>query len=320
MDKETLSKYGWVVIVIIVLVILMSFAAPFGNYFSNSTMAILDSLTNAMAGEAGFVDADKIFSEHFGSINNSNSSATTSYTLEEIEADEHLYAIGKTQPEYVVAEFNDDYTEVVITKNGDESDGLMMDWADMTTGNVQISPMVENVATLQTAVIEEGVASVGGAAFLGMSPDFSERKTFLTSVVFPNSLQTIGAMAFYYCDKLVDMKLPENLTNIEESAFAYCESLKSVVIPKGVTVINREAFGDCSSLEEVTLHDEITRIENHAFNYCDNLKTITIPSSVIFIGVDSFAQATGKETTFYGVTGSYIETWATNKGYAFVAI
>jgi surface protein len=36
MDKETLSQYGWVVIVIIVLAIMIGLASPFGNYISAS--------------------------------------------------------------------------------------------------------------------------------------------------------------------------------------------------------------------------------------------------------------------------------------------
>ena len=54
----------------------------------------------------------------------------TNYSTEEIDDDELLFPIGKTDPYYVVAKFNSDYTEVVISKNGENSDGLMMDWAN----------------------------------------------------------------------------------------------------------------------------------------------------------------------------------------------
>lgn len=37
MDKETLSNYGWVVIVVVILCILIALASPFGNYISEST-------------------------------------------------------------------------------------------------------------------------------------------------------------------------------------------------------------------------------------------------------------------------------------------
>ena len=61
--------------------------------------------------------------------NQDNTEVVTSYTAEQIDADGHLYAIGKTVPTYVVAKFNEDYTEVIITKNGEDSDGLIQDFA-----------------------------------------------------------------------------------------------------------------------------------------------------------------------------------------------
>ena len=46
MDKQTLSNYGWVVIVVIILVILMGLASPFGNYIAKGTTNILKSFSN----------------------------------------------------------------------------------------------------------------------------------------------------------------------------------------------------------------------------------------------------------------------------------
>ena len=44
MDKETLSKYGWVVVVIIILVILMGFASSFGLFTADSFKATYSAL------------------------------------------------------------------------------------------------------------------------------------------------------------------------------------------------------------------------------------------------------------------------------------
>lgn len=44
MDKETLSKYGWVVIVIIIIVLLLGFAAPLGNFVADSFTATYKAL------------------------------------------------------------------------------------------------------------------------------------------------------------------------------------------------------------------------------------------------------------------------------------
>ena len=47
MDKETLSNYGWVVIVVIVLAIMIALASPFGNYIADGTKTILKSFSTS---------------------------------------------------------------------------------------------------------------------------------------------------------------------------------------------------------------------------------------------------------------------------------
>ena len=56
MDKNTLSQYGWVVIVIIVLLILIALATPFGSFVAKS----VKSSVEAFDGKVGnmFDDAD----------------------------------------------------------------------------------------------------------------------------------------------------------------------------------------------------------------------------------------------------------------------
>lgn len=89
------------------------------------------------------------------------------YTIEEIEESEYLYAIGKTDPSYVVARFNEDYTDVTIFKNGSQSDGLMMDWdsTNKTVASRTYSPMYDNKSTLTTVTVNEGVETLGNCAF-----------------------------------------------------------------------------------------------------------------------------------------------------------
>lgn len=46
MDKDTLSQYGWVLISIIVIVILITLATPFGNFVSESIMSSTKAFKN----------------------------------------------------------------------------------------------------------------------------------------------------------------------------------------------------------------------------------------------------------------------------------
>ena len=59
--------------------------------------------------------------------------------------------------------------------------------------------------------------------------------SMLTSVVFPDSLNTIGENAFYYCIKLTDLTIPGNIT-MQTGALSDCINLKRITIGNNVTV------------------------------------------------------------------------------------
>ncbi len=44
MDKETLSNYGWVVICVLVLVVMIALATPFGKYIAEAVKNTTQSL------------------------------------------------------------------------------------------------------------------------------------------------------------------------------------------------------------------------------------------------------------------------------------
>ena len=52
MDKETLSNYGWVVICVLVLVVMIALATPFGKYIAeavkNTTSSLFKVSQNAL--------------------------------------------------------------------------------------------------------------------------------------------------------------------------------------------------------------------------------------------------------------------------------
>jgi len=64
MDKETLSNYGWVVIAVLVLSVMIALATPFGKYIAtaveNTTQGLFDVQQNAL-GAAGMVISDQSF-------------------------------------------------------------------------------------------------------------------------------------------------------------------------------------------------------------------------------------------------------------------
>ena len=48
MDKETLSNYGWVVICVIVLAIMIALATPFGEYIRDGVEQIVNSFNTGL--------------------------------------------------------------------------------------------------------------------------------------------------------------------------------------------------------------------------------------------------------------------------------
>ena len=61
----------------------------------------------------------------------------------------------------------------------------------------------------------------------------------------PNSVTTIGELAFYHCSLLASIDIPNSVTTIGEGAFAFCTSLASIDIPNSVTTIGEYAFAYC---------------------------------------------------------------------------
>ena len=47
MDKETLSNYGWVVICVLVLVVMIALATPFGKYIADAVKSTTQGLFGA---------------------------------------------------------------------------------------------------------------------------------------------------------------------------------------------------------------------------------------------------------------------------------
>ena len=133
---------------------------------------------------------------------------------------------------------------------------------------------------LSNIVIPDSVNSIGDGAF------FDCRS--LSNIVIPDSVNCIGDRAFDNCSSLRSVVIPDGVTSIGESAFSGCESLRSVVIPDGVTSIGESAFSGCSSLCSVVIPNGVTRIGDCAFQFCSSLTNIVIPDGVTSIGKSAF--------------------------------
>lgn len=95
----------------------------------------------------------------------------------------------------------------------------------------------------------------------------------VTEVVIPNSVETLGEMAFADADDLVNITLPLGLNEISRYCFAGT-SIVNIAVPEGVKKVGYGAFESCNLLHTVLLPSSLKLIEAYAFNGCHNLYEI----------------------------------------------
>lgn len=79
---------------------------------------------------------------------------------------------------------------------------------------------------------------------------YGDEQIRLMSVVFPNTVKTIGAQAFM--NTLIQiLVIGESVTTIGKQAFYDCMVLTTVEVSKSVTTINEQAFQDCRMLTSI---------------------------------------------------------------------
>ena len=151
----------------------------------------------------------------------------------------------------------------------------------------------------------------------------------LKEIILPNSVSSIGKMAFSGRIGLSSITIPQSVTFISSGAFSGCIGLSSITIPKGVTSIGSGAFSGCSGLTFISVEkgntvynsqnncnaiietasgvllagckntvipNSVTSIGDCAFCGCIGLTSVTIPQSVTSIGSSAFSGCTSLES------------------------
>ncbi len=174
--------------------------------------------------------------------------------------------------------------------------------------------------------LPDSVTSIGGLAFVGCDDltgfavggnnlAFSSREGVLlnkaqTSLVafpagmtggytIPDSITSIGELAFFGRTGLTSLILPDSLTSIGEGSFEDCSGLTNVTIGKNITSIGNYAFENCSGLTSITIPKNVTSIGEGAFIYCFGLTSVTIGSGVKSIGDSAFEGCEGLTSVYF---------------------
>ena len=119
------------------------------------------------------------------------------------------------------------------------------------------------------------------------------------TTVIPNSVTSIGYLAFYGCSGLTSVTFPNNVTLISVNAFWGCSGLQKVIVPDiaawcGISFVDESAnplfnahhlySDENTEIKELVIPDGVTSIGRRAFSRCSGLTSITIPNSVKSIG------------------------------------
>ena len=77
-------------------------------------------------------------------------------------------------------------------------------------------------------------------------------------MVLPDTITSIGLLAFGGCDRLESVNIPDSVISIGSHAFSDCISLKSITVPDSVRSLSKDAFLGCINLESISLPDNLS--------------------------------------------------------------
>ncbi len=94
----------------------------------------------------------------------------------------------------------------------------------------QYTPWYRCKATLKEIVLEDGIKSIGSETFSDMP---------ITSIVIPDSVQSLGRNAFYNCYNLTDLTIPISVCALSgtPNAFDRCDAVSTLKLTAGETGI-----------------------------------------------------------------------------------
>lgn len=142
-------------------------------------------------------------------------------------------------------------------------------------------------------------------------------------VVIPSEkdgLKVIGIDgAFEGCTFITEVIIPDTIFSIGDRAFAGCTGLTEITIPDGVFRVDDYAFSGCTGLTEIVIPDSVGRMGRRTFENCTALTKIVIPDSVFDMYRGAF-DGCSDDLTIYGYTGSYAESYAKENEINFVAL
>ena len=96
----------------------------------------------------------------------------------------------------------------------------------------------------------------------------------VTSLVIPNTVETISERLFWNCDGLTNVTILDSVKHIADYAFNESDNITTSTIGNGIISIGRAAYKSCDHLLSVAIGANVATIGNTAFYNNYNLKEI----------------------------------------------
>ena len=132
----------------------------------------------------------------------------------------------------------------------------------------------------------ETVHTIGSLAFVGCSK--------LESVTFSEQIEEIPKNSFFQAG-LKKLELPESVVSVDDFAFMGCEQIETVTLPQHLETIGTGSFYQCTALKEIVVPDSVTEIGQYALSFADVNDEISVYPLTIKGGKGSAAQKYAKE-------------------------
>lgn len=261
MDKETLSNYGWIVICVLVLAVMIALATPFGNFISTAVKSTTQ----------GLFDTNKNALNSTGLINIGDQSFDDSASAPEIKREagsvipdgaKYIKADGTTLEGNGTNVFPDTPSKGDLYMEGKYVYGYKYEvqgydipdeWAvlSITTFEIMIQGTSKDDAD-QYESYGELCSSIVGRPLTHMIGTFYECTSLTTTPEIPSSVTNIFG-TFQLCKSLTTApKIPSSVTDMSLT-FNGCTSLTTAPkIPSSVTNM-RGTFSGCTLLKYQTV-------------------------------------------------------------------